>query len=84
MPLSTSALRQDIYRLLDAVLETGEPLEIERRGRILRIVAESPSDKLSRLAPDPEFVRGRADTLVQAGWDSYWDGEPELDLPVEC
>lgn len=39
MPLTASKLRENIYRVLDQVLETGEPVEIERNGRRLRIVA---------------------------------------------
>ena len=43
MVISASQLRQNIYRLLDEVLESGEPIEIERNGRRLRIVpAEAP------------------------------------------
>lgn len=37
MAITASQLRQDVYRLLDHVLETGVPLEIERGGRRLRI-----------------------------------------------
>src|SRR5688572_10675401 len=29
---------EDIYRILDQVLETGVPVEIERRGKLLKIV----------------------------------------------
>jgi antitoxin (DNA-binding transcriptional repressor) of toxin-antitoxin stability system len=80
MSITASALRQDVYRLLDRVLQTGVPLEIERHGRTLRIVADPPSDKLDRLVPHPGFVLGRLDALAEAGWESAWDGEPELDL----
>jgi len=40
MAMSASELRQNIYNLLDEVLETGIPLEIERKGKKLRIVPE--------------------------------------------
>ena len=42
MILTASKLREDIYRVLDHVLATGEPVEIERNGRRLRIVADEP------------------------------------------
>ena len=60
MPLTASTLRQNIYRLLDQVLESGGPLEIERRGQILRIVPPKRRSKLDSLQPrdclkvDPE------------------------------
>ena len=37
MALSASKLRANVYRLLDEVLETGKPLEIERNGKTLVI-----------------------------------------------
>jgi len=36
--MTASKLRQNIYRALDEVIETGVPLEIERKGKRLRIV----------------------------------------------
>ena len=82
MPITASTLRQNVYRLLDDVLLTGVPLEIERNGRILRIVPDAPSGRLDRLVPHPEFVVGRLDALAAAGWDAVWDAEPELDAPA--
>lgn len=38
MPSKPSPSGDDIYRILDQVLETGVPAEIERGGRLLRIV----------------------------------------------
>ena len=38
--LTASKLRANVYRVLDQVLETGVPVEIERHGRRLRIIAE--------------------------------------------
>ena len=49
MPITASKLRENVYRLLDEVLETGKPLEIERKGRILRIVPEAKVSKMERL-----------------------------------
>ena len=51
MAISASELRQNVYRLLDHVLRTGSPLEIERVGRRLRIVPVDAQEKLSRLFP---------------------------------
>ena len=38
--ITASSLRQNIYTILDEVLETGVPVEIERKGQILRIVSQ--------------------------------------------
>ena len=40
--LSATRLRADLYRVLDEILENGRPVEIERRGRILRIDRRIP------------------------------------------
>ena len=38
MPSKPFPSDEDIYRILDQVLETGVPAEIERRGKLLKIV----------------------------------------------
>jgi hypothetical protein len=52
-------------RLLDQVLATGVPLEIERNGRRLRVVADPPPSKLDRLVPHPGTVIGDPEDLVE-------------------
>lgn len=73
MPTVTaSRLRENIYRLLDEVLETGIPLEIERRGRRLRIVAVESPDRLDRLTPHPEYLACDPDDVVHIDWSGEW------------
>jgi hypothetical protein len=72
MAVSASQLRADIYRLLDQVLETGEPLEIERKGRILKIVAEEGPRGFDALEPHPDAIIGDPDSLVHMDWSSEW------------
>jgi antitoxin (DNA-binding transcriptional repressor) of toxin-antitoxin stability system len=78
--VTATELRQNIYRLLDEVLETGEPLEIERRGRRLRIVRdEQARTKLDRLTPRPDAIVGDPQDLVHLDWSDLW----AADLPDE-
>jgi len=72
MSITASDLRQNVYRLLDEVLRTGTPLEIERGGRLLRIVAVDGPTKLSRLAPHPGSIAGRPDDLIHVDWSHEW------------
>lgn len=72
MAISASELRQNIYRLLDEVLRTGQPLEIERSGRRLRIVPVDAPAKLSRLSPHPGTIIGDPEELVHLDWTSEW------------
>jgi hypothetical protein len=69
-----SRLRENIYRLLDHVLETGEPIEIERKGRLLRITraGEEQNVRLARLVPHPGAILGDPEDLVHVDWSSEW------------
>jgi PHD/YefM family antitoxin component YafN of YafNO toxin-antitoxin module len=46
MPLTVSKFRENIYRILDQVLETGVPVEIERHGKLLKIIPTNTPEKL--------------------------------------
>ncbi len=82
MVITASKLRENIYRLLDQVLETGLPIEIERKGRRLRIVPVHGPSKFDNLVERPETVCGDPDELVSIDWSTSWHGEDELvDLP---
>lgn len=72
MAVTPSQLRADIYRLLDEVLETGVPLEVERGGRTLQIVAKDRGRKLDRLAHRPEVIVGDPEDLVHLDWSAEW------------
>jgi prevent-host-death family protein len=72
MTVTASKLRGNIYRLLDEVLETGVPIEVERRGRILRIVPAEPPDKLGRLVRRDDFLRCDPDEIVHVDWSGEW------------
>ncbi|MFZ4811520.1 MAG: type II toxin-antitoxin system Phd/YefM family antitoxin [Ilumatobacteraceae bacterium] len=74
MILTASKLREDIYRVLDHVLATGEPVEIERNGRRLRITADDAPTRLSRLVRRNGIVTGDSDDLVQLDWSDEWQG----------
>lgn len=72
MPMSASELRRNVYRVLDRVADTGQPVEIERRGRRLRIVPVEPATKLDRLIPRPRYLNVDPDDLVHLDWSGEW------------
>ena len=78
MTVSASELRQNVYRLLDQVLTTGEPLEIKRKGRTLRIVPDAPPNRLQRLRPRPDAIVGDPEDLVSIDWSDTWDENRSL------
>jgi len=69
--LTPSALRADLYRILDQVLNTGEPINITRKGKLLRITPIPPS-KLDLLKPHPECINGDPEDLVHMDWSDEW------------
>jgi hypothetical protein len=73
--LTASRLRQDIYRILDEVLETGVPVEIERRGKVLKIVPPEECSKLDGLQRR-DYLTTDPDDVVHVDWSGTWD--PEL------
>ena len=77
MAVTASELRANIYRLLDEVVATGVPLDVDRKGVRLRIVSTAGGSKLSRLVPRPEVVVDEAEDLddVDLGWEREWKEE---------
>ncbi|MCB1032814.1 MAG: type II toxin-antitoxin system Phd/YefM family antitoxin [Acidobacteria bacterium] len=74
MALSASRLREDIYRILDRVAETGIPVEVKRRGKMLKIIAVEAPSKLANLEVRPEFLVGDPEEIVHLDWSSEWKG----------
>ena len=71
MTVTVSGLRQNIYRLLDQVIETGQPLDVKRGDRLLKIVVEKPASKLARLSRH-KCIRGNPEDLVHLDWSREW------------
>jgi antitoxin (DNA-binding transcriptional repressor) of toxin-antitoxin stability system len=71
-PYSVSGLRADLYRVLDRVLETGVPVEIERRGKRLRIVPADDVGPLHRITPEDDYICGDPESLVHLDWSGEW------------
>jgi hypothetical protein len=74
MEMTASALRRDIYRILDRVIETGEPVIVERKGRRIRISAEEVPSRLDSLVRRPDVVVGNSEDFVHLDWSSEWTG----------
>jgi len=69
--MTASKLRADLYNILDETLKTGIPIEVVRKGRILKIVPETKPDKLSRLKKR-DYIVGDSDDIVHMDWSSEW------------
>lgn len=76
--VTASALRKNIYHMLDEVLDSGKPLEVKRKGRILKISPDNVcGSRLKRirkhdtLSVDPE-------ELVHLDWSENWTGSRDI------
>lgn len=72
MPLTATELRGNIYKILDQVIESGIPVEIERRGKILKIVPAIPRSKLDNLKQRDDYLRVDPEELVHLDWYEEW------------
>ena len=73
MSIPASKLRENVYRILDEVIETGVPVEVERKGRKLRIVPADQRDKLGSLK-ERKCIKGDPGELVHLDWSGEWEG----------
>jgi prevent-host-death family protein len=75
--VTPTQLRNNIYNLLDEVLKTGIPLEINKGGKKLRIIPVEKTNKLQNLTSRPEVIKGNPQDLV----DINWEEDLNIDLP---
>jgi prevent-host-death family protein len=74
--VTLTELSNNIEHLLDEVLETGIPIEINKNGKLLKIVTIEQKDKLKNLTFKPNVIQGNPDDLVNISWDQ----EVNIDL----
>jgi len=72
MTVTPSKLREDIYNILDLVLEKGEVVEVKRKGEIIKIIPPQKRSKLSRLISHPNVIVGDSDDLISIDWSKEW------------
>lgn len=75
--VTPTELRGNIYNLLEEVLNTKIPIEINKGGRKLRIIPVEKGDKFQNLIARADVIEGDPETLV----DIHWENEVHLDLP---
>ena len=71
MRVTASKLRENIYQILDEAVRTGVPVEVVRKGAVLRIVPEKRVSKLSRLKKRKGF-HGDPDSVIGMDWLKEW------------
>ncbi|MBI5149758.1 MAG: type II toxin-antitoxin system Phd/YefM family antitoxin [Candidatus Omnitrophica bacterium] len=69
--IKPSQLRENVYNLLDRVIETGVPLEINRKGKVLRVTVDKKASKLSNLKKR-KVMSASPDFYVHLDWSKKW------------
>lgn len=62
-PISLTSLRNNLFKIVDGVINTGNSVEIQRNGHRLRIVLDEKKSKLDNLKPH-DCIVGEPDELV--------------------
>lgn len=70
--IKPSKFRQDVYNLLDRVIATGQPLEINRKGKILRVTLDKKVRKLSHLRKR-QVMTDDPESYVHLDWSKNWN-----------
>ncbi len=82
MTLTPTQLRADLYRLLDQVIETRQPLLVQRGGATVRIsVVNADADESDPLNVPPlcdNLIVGDPGDLVSMDWLPNWTAGKDL------
>ena len=62
--ISLTALRNNLFKIVDDIIKTGNPVEIERNGHRLKIILKEKRSKLDNLKPH-DCIVGDPDDLIQ-------------------
>ena len=71
MLVTPTQLRQNLYSLLDQLIQTGQPIEIKRKNKVLKIIVEPPKSKLDNLKKR-DVLNCEPDEIINNNWEEEW------------
>ena len=77
MAITATKLRQNLYRILDEIIDSGIPVRINRRGEILKIIPEKKKSKLERLTEHKTIV-GDPESIIDISFADEWKEKDNL------
>jgi len=72
MGISVTKLRANLYQIVDRVIETGMPVDIERNGERVRLAPVKRRTKLEKLVRRPASIVGDPEGIVHLDWSGEW------------
>jgi antitoxin (DNA-binding transcriptional repressor) of toxin-antitoxin stability system len=80
MKLSPTAFRKNLYQLLDQVLESGEPIIINRKGRELvisekkrRDIYQIMDDRMNQVKEEKPDIDLKSLQALDDDWEKEWE-----------
>lgn len=71
--MTLTELRSNLYKEIDHLIETGIPLEIERKGHRIKIILDEPRpSKLSKLISRSNIINGDPEDIIHNDWLEEW------------
>ncbi len=77
MAITATKLRQNLYRILDEIIDSGIPVRINRKGEILKIIPEKKKSKLERLTEHKTIV-GDPESIIDISFADEWKEKDNL------
>ncbi|MBT4290882.1 MAG: type II toxin-antitoxin system Phd/YefM family antitoxin [Deltaproteobacteria bacterium] len=74
MTITATDLRQNLYKILDEIISTGNPVEIKRKGHLLKIIPEK-NVKVFDLLENHDVIIGDPEDIVHMDWSTNWNEE---------
>jgi len=71
MSITASQLRANVYKILDNALATGVPIDINRKGKVLKIVPPKGGGKLKNLKKR-DILNVDPEEIVHIDWSKEW------------
>jgi len=80
MEITATKFRQNMYKLLDQLLKTGDPIVIKIKGKKVRLVPENKPKYKSGL---DKFIKrdtivGNPDELLEIDWSKEWNPDDNI------
>ena len=72
---SLTQLRNNLYQEIDQLIATGVPIEIPRKGHIIKIILDDAPSKFSRLKSRKRVVVGDPEAIIYNNHLEGWHGD---------
>jgi hypothetical protein len=79
MQVTLTQLRSHLYEWMDQLIETGESIELSRKGVKIKISVDTPAVPKSRkFTQRKNVINGKPEDIVSTHWISEWDDKNAL------